>query len=165
MRRYGLRNMQRWLGDGGMPLIDAVGARFVNFGVDEAAIPFAEAEWQPTALACNPRGTVQGGVYSVLLDAAMNFAINTGCEGRDRARASLEMKVETMRPAKAGDRLRVRGEVVRLARLVAYAEARVTDDVGTLLSRATGTFILHRESDGAHGAPGEPGQQREGTVL
>jgi acyl-coenzyme A thioesterase PaaI-like protein len=56
------------------------------------------------------------------------------------------MKTETMRVAKAGDALRVEGRVVRMARQVAYAEATTRDAEGQLLSRATGTFLLHREN-------------------
>ena len=59
-------------------------------------------EWVPTPLACNPHGIVQAGVHSVVLDAAMNFAINAGLDGKDRTRATLEMKAETMLPASAG---------------------------------------------------------------
>jgi uncharacterized protein (TIGR00369 family) len=146
-----MRNMDRWLGDGGMRLLEAIGARFTGYGIDGSGVAYAEAAWKPTSLACNPHGLVQGGVHSVLLDAAMNFAVNTALDGRDRTRASLEMKTETMRPAREGDDLRVRGEVVRLARQVAYAEGRVLGSSGQLLSRATGTFILHREPGGAGG--------------
>jgi acyl-coenzyme A thioesterase PaaI-like protein len=55
------------------------------------------------------------------------------------------MKTETMRVAKSGDQLSVRGDVIRLAKQVAYAEATVRDAEGRLVSRATGTFLLHRE--------------------
>ena len=67
-------------------------------------------------------------MHGLLLDAAMNFAINSALPGRDRTRATLEMKVETMRPALVGETYRLRGEVVRMARQVAYAEATVIDD-------------------------------------
>jgi len=109
-----------------------------------------EGAFVPEELACNPHGVVQAGVHSVLLDACMNFAINAALSGRDRTRATLEMKTETMRPATRGGRYRLRGEVVRLARQVAYAEGTVRDAGGELVSRATGTFLLHREAD----APG-----------
>jgi acyl-coenzyme A thioesterase PaaI-like protein len=56
------------------------------------------------------------------------------------------MKTETMRVANAGDQLAVRGEVVRAARQVAYVEASVRDAEGQIVSRATGTFLLHRET-------------------
>jgi len=139
-----MKDMTRWLGDGGMPIIDAIGGRFADYGVEDD-LGWASGRWVPTPLACNPHGIVQAGVHAVVLDAAMNFAANSGLDGRDRTKATLEMKTETMRVAKSGDRLVLQGKVVRLARQVAYCEARVTDAKGNLVSRATGTFLLHRE--------------------
>jgi uncharacterized protein (TIGR00369 family) len=127
-----------------MPIIEAIGARFEAYGCDDQGRGWVRAAWHPVALACNPHGIVQAGVHSVLLDAAMNFAINTELEGRDRTRATLEMKTETMRVAKADDDLVVEGRVVRMARQVAYAEATARDAEGQLVSRSTGTFLLHR---------------------
>jgi acyl-coenzyme A thioesterase PaaI-like protein len=54
------------------------------------------------------------------------------------------MKTETMRPAMKGEAYVLRGEVARLAKQVAYGEATVRDGDGALVSRATGTFLLHR---------------------
>lgn len=136
------KDMDRWLGDGGMTIIGAIGASFERYGNERDG--WVEGSWTPTPLACNPHGIVQAGVHSVLLDASMNFAINAGLAGRDRTRATLEMKTETLRVAQAGDVLTLRGEVVRQARQVAYAEGRISDTDGRLVSRATGTFLLHR---------------------
>jgi uncharacterized protein (TIGR00369 family) len=147
-----MKDMDRWLGDGGMAIIGAIGGSLDAYGVAEGGEGWATGSWQPTPLACNPHGIVQAGVHSVILDAAMNFAINTCMEGRDRARATLEMKTETMRVANAGDHLAVRGEVVRMAKQVAYAEATVRDPEGRIVSRATGTFLLHREPAPATGS-------------
>jgi uncharacterized protein (TIGR00369 family) len=140
-----MKDMDRWLGDGGMPVIEAVGGSFESYGCGEDGRGWVSATWTPTALACNPHGIVQAGVHSVLLDAAMNFAVNTELDGRDRTRATLEMKTETMRVAKAGETLQVEGRVVRMARQVAYAEATARDESGQLVSRSTGTFLLHRD--------------------
>ncbi|TKJ24824.1 hypothetical protein A6V29_04590 [Blastococcus sp. CCUG 61487] len=138
--------MDRWLGDGGMPLLAAVGVTFERYGATEDPVTgWAEASWTPVPLAGNPHGLVQGGVHSVVLDAAMNFAVNAALPGRDRTQASLEMKTEWLRPARPGDALLVRGELVRAARQVAFAEGRVLSSDGTLLSRSTSTFLLHRE--------------------
>lgn len=134
--------MDRWLGDGGMAIIGAIGANLASYGDDHDG--WVAGTWVPSALACNPHGMVQAGVHSVLLDAAMNFAINAGLRGKDRTRATLELKTETMRVANAGDVLQVRGDVVRQARQVAYAEASVTNGEGQLISRSTGTFLLYR---------------------
>jgi len=135
--------MGRWLGDGGMPVIGALGGAFESYGDDNGG--WAEGTWVPTALACNPRGVVQAGVHAVLHDAAMNFAVNAGLPHGDVARATLELKSELLRGASAGDELVLRGDVTRQARLVAYAEARVTNAAGELVSRATATFLLQRK--------------------
>jgi uncharacterized protein (TIGR00369 family) len=137
--------MDRWLGDGGMPILEQVGVCFTDYGVDGEDLGWSAASWSPTELACNPHGTAQAGVHGLVLDAAMNFAINAALPGRDRTRGTLEMKTETMRPALRDEGYTVRGEVVRMARQVAYAEGTVRDREGRIVSRATGTFMLHRE--------------------
>jgi uncharacterized protein (TIGR00369 family) len=137
--------MNRWLGDGGMKIIGLVGADFIDYGVDGEDLGWVRAGWTPTELACNPHGTAQAGVHSLLLDAAMNFAINAALPGRDRTRGTLEMKTETMRPASLGVDFQVRGDVVRMARQIAFAEATVRDASDLLVSRATGTFLLRRD--------------------
>ncbi len=141
------KNMDRWLGDGGMEIIGLVGASFLEYGVDGEDLGWVRASWMPTQLACNPHGTAQAGVHSLVLDAAMNFAINAALRGRHRTRGTLEMKTETMRPAAMGAPFEVRGEVVRMARQVAYAEATVHNADAVLVSRATGTFLLYRPED------------------
>jgi uncharacterized protein (TIGR00369 family) len=149
--------MDRWLGDGGMELISIVGAAFDDYGVDGEDLGWASGTFVPTASACNPHGIVQAGVHGLLLDAAMNFAINAALAGRDRTKATLEMKVETMRPALLGASYVLRGEVVRMARQVAYGEAVVRDGQGRLVSRGTGTFLLHRDGGASRGPASDPG--------
>lgn len=145
-----VKDMDRWLGDGGMPVIGLIGGSFDGYGVDGEELGWVDGTFVPEPIACNPHGVVQAGVHAVILDAAMNFAINAALPGSDRTRATLEMKTETMRPAVAGGRYVLRGEVVRLARQVVYGEATVRAATGDLISRATGTFLLHR-------GPADPG--------
>jgi uncharacterized protein (TIGR00369 family) len=135
--------MDRSLGDGGMRLLAELGVAFDSYGEG-----WATATWTPTELACNPAGAVHGGVYGVVHDAAMNFATNAALESGDRA-ATLEIKYSTMRPAQAGDPLTVRGEVVRLARQVAYLETAIDDADGAPVSKGTGTFFVRRKDDRA----------------
>jgi uncharacterized protein (TIGR00369 family) len=136
------KNMDRWLGDGGMPIIAAVGGAIDAYDGDEG---WATATWTPTELACNPHGYVQAGVHDILLDAAMNFAINASLSGRDRTRSTIDLQGAYLRAANLGATFNVRGEVTRLTKQVAFAEATCTDADGNLVSRATGTFLLHRE--------------------
>ncbi len=143
MARTG-KDMDRWLGDGGMPIIAVVGGAFTGYGVDGEDLGWVAGTFAPTDLACNPHGITQAGVHSLLLDAAMNFAINAALVGKARTRGTLEMKTECMRPALKGEQFELRGEVVRMAKQVAYGEATVRGADGLLMSRATGTFLLHR---------------------
>ena len=130
--------MKRSLGDGGMPLLAQLGISFDDYGEG-----WASAAWTPTELACNPLGTVHGGVYGVIHDAAMNFATNSALEKGDRA-ATLDVTYQTMRAAEAGQALTVRGEVARLTKQIAYVEAAVTDADGQVISKATATFLVRR---------------------
>jgi len=135
--------MDRWLGNGGMEII---GASFESYGVDGEDLGWANGVFSPTQLACNPHGAVQAGVHSVLLDAAMNFAINAALTGKDRTQATIEMSTELMRPAMLSENYTMRGEIVRLTRQIAYAEATISNAEGKLVSRSTGTFLIHREA-------------------
>ncbi|HEY4929249.1 MAG TPA: PaaI family thioesterase [Acidimicrobiales bacterium] len=139
-----IKDMDRWLGNGGMVLIGTVGGSLDDYGVDGEDLGWVSGTFVPTTAACNPHGIVQAGVHALMLDAAMNFAINAALPGKSRTRGTLEMKIETMRPAMDGGTYSLRGEVVRMARQVAYAEASVTDGEGQLVSRSTGTFLLYR---------------------
>jgi acyl-coenzyme A thioesterase PaaI-like protein len=144
------KNMDRWLGDGGMSIIGGIGAAITAYGVVEDSYRdhgWATGTWDPTLLASNPHGIVQAGVHAVIHDALMNFAINSACSGKDRTRATLEMKTETIKVAQVGESFTLRGDVIRMAKQVAYAEARVIDASGELVSRATGTFLLLRQSE------------------
>jgi uncharacterized protein (TIGR00369 family) len=140
------KDMDRWLGDGGMPIIEQLGGSFASYGVDGEDLGWVMGSFEPTDLACNPHGTVQAGIQAVLLDAAINFAINAALTGRDRTRATIEIKSELMRAVSRETTYTLRGEVVRLGRQVAYGEASLTDPDGRICSRATASFLLHREA-------------------
>jgi len=129
-----------------MEIIGAIGGSFESYGVDGEDLGWANGVFSPTQLACNPHGAVQAGVHSVLLDAAMNFAINAALTGKDRTQATIEMSTELMRPAMLSENYTMRGEIVRLTRQIAYAEATISNAEGKLVSRSTGTFLIHREA-------------------
>ena len=132
------------MGDGGMALIGAVGGAFETYGVDGEDLGWVCGSFLPGELACNPHGSVQAGVHALLLDASMNFAINAALTGRDRTQATIEMTTELLRPAMLGEHYAVRGDVVRLTRQIAYAQATLTSGDGKLISRSTGTFLVQR---------------------
>jgi uncharacterized protein (TIGR00369 family) len=134
-----MRNMDKSLGDGGMPLLEQLGLSFERYGEG-----WAEATWTPTDLACNPLGPVHGGIYGVVHDAAMNFATNSALERGDRS-ATLDLSYQTRRAASAGAELTVRGEVVQITKSVAYVESIISNPANDeIVSRAMATFALRR---------------------
>jgi uncharacterized protein (TIGR00369 family) len=122
-----------------MPILDVLGAALTQYGDG-----WVEGTWVATDVACNPFGGVHAGTSAVLHDALMTFAINSALEGGARMRATLDLQAAYVRGARVGDHLGLRGDVVRLTRQVAHAEATVRDGEGDLVSRATGTFLLER---------------------
>src|SRR5437879_13675549 len=115
-----MRNMDRWLGDGGMPIIATIGGSFDGYGpADDEQNGWASATWSPTELTCNPHGVVQAGVHAVMHDAATNFAVNAGLTAKDRPRATLDLKSEPLLPAPTGSTYALRRPVVRVATPVA----------------------------------------------
>jgi acyl-coenzyme A thioesterase PaaI-like protein len=140
------KNMDRWLGDGGMPLIAHLGASFGTYGLfdSEQILGLAAGSWIPTAMACNPHGIVQAGAHATVLDAAMNFALNASLPGKDRTKATLQMSLETMVALRLGDKATFEGRAVRLAHRVGWASAAVWLEDGTLVSTASATFALQR---------------------
>ncbi len=71
------------------------------------------------------------------------------CDDRGRDKLTIEMTTELLRPALLGERYRLRGDVVRLTRLIGYGEASVTNGDGKLVSRSTGTFLVQRDEPGS----------------
>ena len=132
------RDMGRWLGDGGMPILTEIGVSIDSYGPG-----WAEGRWTPTALACNPAGFVNTGVQTVILDALTSFALNAALPRGSRI-ATLELKVSTIRATQAGAELAARGEVVRLAKHLAFVRGQVVDADGEIVCEATGTFNVRR---------------------
>ena len=139
------RDMDRWLGDGGMPLLGDLGVTLTAYGVDDDGCGWVEGTWRPSATACNPNGPVQGGVYGVVADAAMTFATLASL-ARGEHCSLLEMKLSYLRAAGLDDTCGLRATVTRLTGRVAFCEAVVTGADGADCVRATGTNLLRRRS-------------------
>lgn len=137
------RNMDKWLGDGGMRLLAELGIEMTEYGEG-----WATGRWIPTELCCNPQGYVQTGTFTVTVDAAMNFAVLASME-RGETTATLEIKTSNLRAAQLGDELTFRGSVERMTRQIAFTSCSVVDGEDRLVAGASGTFILRRAAVGS----------------
>jgi uncharacterized protein (TIGR00369 family) len=88
----------------------------------------------------NPAGFIQGGILSAMLDDTMGPAVFAMTNG-ELYTATIDMNVSFLAPAKVG-KLFGEATVVQLGKTIAFIEARLTDEAGTLLAKATSTARL-----------------------
>jgi uncharacterized protein (TIGR00369 family) len=88
---------------------------------------------------CNPRGALQGGFVTAMLDEAMAIA---GIVAGEFAFAvpTLELKTTFLRPCPAGP-VEAQGRVVRWGKSAAFLEADLYDSEGRHVARASSTVM------------------------
>ncbi len=91
----------------------------------------------------NPMGTLHGGIYCDLADAAMGFAYAaTLAEGETFT--TVELKINFFRPVRQG-RLTAEARVVKAGSTLGYVECDVKDNAGKLVARASSTCMKLRQ--------------------
>ncbi len=88
----------------------------------------------------NLQGFAHGGVLATLADAAMGLSVRSALEP-GRRHVTIELGVHYLRAVKTGS-VTATGRAIRIGREVAYAEAAITDERGTELARASGTYSV-----------------------
>ncbi|HTE43556.1 MAG TPA: PaaI family thioesterase [Steroidobacteraceae bacterium] len=89
---------------------------------------------------CNPAGFIQGGFLAAMLDDTMGPAVFAKTHG-EWYTATIDMNVSYLAPAKVG-KLFGEATVVQLGKTIAFLEAKLMDEAGTLIARATSTARL-----------------------
>lgn len=90
----------------------------------------------------NPMGTVHGGVFVDMADAAMGFAYVSTLEDGESF-TTLELKVNYLRPFFKG-KLIAEANLVKGGRSVGMVECDVKDEQGRLIARASSTCMTLR---------------------
>ena len=111
-------------------------------------------KFQPIAACRNPMGNIQGGIVVAMLDDAAAFAAIVK-SGKRIGIPTIELKTSFFAPAKAGVPLYAEGRCLRLGKRIAFMEADLFDEAGTLLARLT-TSAIPLDMP-------EPGQLKERT--
>ena len=91
----------------------------------------------------NPLGTLHGGVYCDLADAAMGYAYAaTLAEGESFT--TVELKINFLRAVRQG-RLTAEARVVKAGSALGYVECDVIDHAGKLVARVASTCMKLRQ--------------------
>ncbi len=108
----------------------------------------------------NPYGHIQGGLLAAMIDNCIGPAVYLIAP--ERRSTTIEMKVSYLAPARPGDEIIGRAEVIKHGRSAAFIEVSLERADGTLLARASATNVFleqvevsqtTREFFAAHGLP------------
>ncbi len=115
-------------------------------GVALVSVPYAEH------LVGDPEtGVLHGGVITALLDTACGWAVMVA-PGGIRSTATLDLRIDYMRPATAKRDVFARAECYRLTRSIAFARAvAYHTDPSDPVATAQGAFMLERAEPGGAG--------------
>ena len=90
----------------------------------------------------NPMGTLHGGIYCDLADAAMGWAY-AATLGEGETFTTIELKINFLRAVRQGT-LTAEGKVVKAGGTLGYVECDVKDEQGRLVARASSTCMKLR---------------------
>jgi uncharacterized protein (TIGR00369 family) len=123
----------------GPPIAELMGAELTSVAEGQATF-----RCTPDESTYNPLGLVHGGVLCTLLDSAAGCAVHTQLPA-GTGYSSIEIKVSFLKPLRAGNgAIEVHGQVLRVGRRVAFAEAHARDADGQLVGHATSSIALLR---------------------
>jgi acyl-coenzyme A thioesterase 13 len=122
----------KWLFD--YPLMDWMNARVIE--VEEG---FVKMQFSVERYMLNPLGILHGGIAAAMLDELMGAAGFT--IGRPVGYATINMNVDYLNSAKAGEIIVGEGKVIRPGKTVLHTEAKLFNAEGKLLSKAASNLI------------------------
>jgi len=128
----------------GMPHGEAIGMRLHRSvgGKSHLSVPYDDR------LVGDPdTGVLHGGVITALLDTACGSAVMS-TPGKLRSTATLDLRIDYMRPATKGLTVHANAECYRMTRSIAFARAvAYHDDPDDPIASAAGAFVVDRPKD------------------
>ncbi|WP_306016893.1 PaaI family thioesterase [Oceanicaulis sp. MMSF_3324] len=130
----------------GSPHALALGMKLVRVSPGEAVI---RAPYQAESIGDPETGVMHGGVVTALLDHACGTAAFAGLGG-DQAVATLDLRLDYMRPAKPGCDVVAEAKTIKVSGLIAFVSAIAHDgDENDPVATAHAAFMVTRASQAA----------------
>ena len=99
-------------------------------------------EFRPELVADPGRGVLHGGVVTTLIDATAGAAVYASI-APDRSLATLDMRIDYLRPTKRDKRLYATAELYRLTRRIAFVRASAyQDDRANQVANCVASFMI-----------------------
>lgn len=130
----------------GLPHSKAIGMR-LHHSKDGAAL--LSVPYDPRLVGDPETGVLHGGVITALLDTACGSAVISS-PGKIASAATLDLRIDYMRPATKGEPVMARAECYRMTRSIGFARAvAYHSDPDDPIASAAGAFIVNRPSGSA----------------
>lgn len=119
-------------------------SRLIGFAMKSIEPGHAVFELEADERHHNPMGTLHGGIYCDLADAAMGFAYAATLDEGETF-TTIELKINFLRAVRKA-KLTAEAHVVKAGSTLGYVECDVTDQDGRLVAKAASTCMkLHKK--------------------
>ena len=120
-------------------LAKLIGRKILAFDVETGQV---EVSFTITDDFINMQGVLHGGAYATMLDTACGVAIRSRLDmDKFAGHATLELKTSYLKAGAPGDYL-AKGQVQRIGKSIAFADATLYNNYNELVGSASATFIL-----------------------